>query len=339
MTRTDGDCYARFEVLLDQVQVSLDLAEACVDRLRVADRGPGQRPAAQDPQGARGANLRLDREPARHQRLLPGLARREDAVAAEAAHARRSTTSRCCPRCCRAAWSPTWSRSSARCSSWSATSTSDGQSLGGAAAGRWALRAASGRATAAAPIGVASVCTPAVRFAAKAPPQATSSPGLLSSRCWAVTVALGRSTAVTTPRTAARADCAATAASQLRRGDARPEVEHVEPQPPDGGREGERAEELVQAAGGKAHHDGGASRPAACRLEGGGEPASDRMGGDVFPGDVDLAAAALPERHQARARPRVHDVLEGADRESAVDALLDPCGVHPRGGGQRSEPV
>ena len=36
-------------------------------------------------QGARGHDLRLDREPARHQRLLPGLPRREDAVAAQAA--------------------------------------------------------------------------------------------------------------------------------------------------------------------------------------------------------------------------------------------------------------
>jgi NADH-quinone oxidoreductase subunit D len=33
VTRTAGDCYARFEVLLDQVYVSLDLAEACLDRV------------------------------------------------------------------------------------------------------------------------------------------------------------------------------------------------------------------------------------------------------------------------------------------------------------------
>src|SRR3954453_10268166 len=32
--RPDGDCYARFGLLLDQVKVSLDLAEACIDRLR-----------------------------------------------------------------------------------------------------------------------------------------------------------------------------------------------------------------------------------------------------------------------------------------------------------------
>ena len=51
----------------------------------LAAAGPDQRAAAQDPQGARGRDVRLDGEPARHQRLLPGLARREDPVAAEAA--------------------------------------------------------------------------------------------------------------------------------------------------------------------------------------------------------------------------------------------------------------
>jgi len=38
VTRTAGDCHARYEVLLDQVYVSLDLAEQCLDRL---DRTPG----------------------------------------------------------------------------------------------------------------------------------------------------------------------------------------------------------------------------------------------------------------------------------------------------------
>ena len=33
VTRTAGDCHARFEVLLDQVYVSLDLAEQCLDRV------------------------------------------------------------------------------------------------------------------------------------------------------------------------------------------------------------------------------------------------------------------------------------------------------------------
>ncbi|GII84469.1 NADH-quinone oxidoreductase subunit D 1 [Sphaerisporangium siamense] len=39
-TRTAGDCHARFEVLLDQVKHSLDLADACVDRLRSLPPGP-----------------------------------------------------------------------------------------------------------------------------------------------------------------------------------------------------------------------------------------------------------------------------------------------------------
>jgi NADH-quinone oxidoreductase subunit D len=39
-TRTEGDCLARFECLLEQVYVSLDLAEACVDRLASLPQGP-----------------------------------------------------------------------------------------------------------------------------------------------------------------------------------------------------------------------------------------------------------------------------------------------------------
>jgi NADH-quinone oxidoreductase subunit D len=39
VTRQDGDCLSRFECLLDQVHVSLDLADACLDRL--ADLPPG----------------------------------------------------------------------------------------------------------------------------------------------------------------------------------------------------------------------------------------------------------------------------------------------------------
>jgi NADH-quinone oxidoreductase subunit D len=40
VTRTEGDCLARFEVLLEQVHVSLDLIEACVDRMRSLPPGP-----------------------------------------------------------------------------------------------------------------------------------------------------------------------------------------------------------------------------------------------------------------------------------------------------------
>jgi NADH-quinone oxidoreductase subunit D len=39
-TRTEGDCLARFECLLEQVYVSLDLAQACVARLAALPQGP-----------------------------------------------------------------------------------------------------------------------------------------------------------------------------------------------------------------------------------------------------------------------------------------------------------
>jgi NADH-quinone oxidoreductase subunit D len=39
-TRTEGDCLARFECLLEQVHVSLDLADACVARLAALPQGP-----------------------------------------------------------------------------------------------------------------------------------------------------------------------------------------------------------------------------------------------------------------------------------------------------------
>jgi NADH-quinone oxidoreductase subunit D len=40
VTRDAGDCFARFQVLTEQVQVSLDVADACVDRLRSLPTGP-----------------------------------------------------------------------------------------------------------------------------------------------------------------------------------------------------------------------------------------------------------------------------------------------------------
>ncbi|MFN8074998.1 MAG: hypothetical protein U0Q15_06210 [Kineosporiaceae bacterium] len=40
VTRTEGDCLARLEVLLEQVHVSLDLAQYCVERLRGLPQGP-----------------------------------------------------------------------------------------------------------------------------------------------------------------------------------------------------------------------------------------------------------------------------------------------------------
>ncbi|WP_433162915.1 NADH-quinone oxidoreductase subunit D [Kribbella sp. CA-247076] len=40
ITRTDGDCFSRFSVLLEQVKVSLDLVDACLDKLRSMPAGP-----------------------------------------------------------------------------------------------------------------------------------------------------------------------------------------------------------------------------------------------------------------------------------------------------------
>ncbi len=39
-TRSQGDCHARFGLLLDQVKVSLDLAEHCIDRIAGLPQGP-----------------------------------------------------------------------------------------------------------------------------------------------------------------------------------------------------------------------------------------------------------------------------------------------------------
>ena len=40
VTRTEGDCLARFQCLYEQAQVSLDLADACLDRLAALPAGP-----------------------------------------------------------------------------------------------------------------------------------------------------------------------------------------------------------------------------------------------------------------------------------------------------------
>jgi NADH-quinone oxidoreductase subunit D len=40
VTRTDGDCFSRFAVLLEQVKVSLDLVDACLSRLSAMPAGP-----------------------------------------------------------------------------------------------------------------------------------------------------------------------------------------------------------------------------------------------------------------------------------------------------------
>ena len=124
VTRTDGDCLARFQCLLEQ-------AAGVAGPGRRLPRPAGRRcrrvrsdPAAQGAQGARGVDVRLDREPARASTATtwsPAARRRRGG---SSCGRRRSTTSRCSPSCCRAPCSPTWWRSSARCSSSSATSTS-----------------------------------------------------------------------------------------------------------------------------------------------------------------------------------------------------------------------
>ena len=40
VTRQAGDCFSRFDVLLEQTRVALDLAEACADRLATLPQGP-----------------------------------------------------------------------------------------------------------------------------------------------------------------------------------------------------------------------------------------------------------------------------------------------------------
>jgi NADH-quinone oxidoreductase subunit D len=40
VTRRSGDCFARFELLMEQVKVSLDIADACIERLRTLPAGP-----------------------------------------------------------------------------------------------------------------------------------------------------------------------------------------------------------------------------------------------------------------------------------------------------------
>ena len=40
LTRSTGDCYARFELLMAQAKVSLDIADACIERLRALPPGP-----------------------------------------------------------------------------------------------------------------------------------------------------------------------------------------------------------------------------------------------------------------------------------------------------------
>ena len=85
VTRTAGDCLARLEVLLEQVHVSLDLAQACLDMLGMLPAGPVNQRLPKVLKVPEGERYTATENPLGLQRLLPGLARREDAVAAQAA--------------------------------------------------------------------------------------------------------------------------------------------------------------------------------------------------------------------------------------------------------------
>ena len=86
--------------LLDQVQVSLDLADACLDRLGRAAAGPDQRAAAQGAQGAGGRTPTAGprtRWASTATTWSPAARRRRGGSSCAR---RRSTTCRCCPSCC-----------------------------------------------------------------------------------------------------------------------------------------------------------------------------------------------------------------------------------------------
>ena len=101
VTRTAGDCHARFEVLLDQVYVSLDLAEQCLRRGSIRSAGPVNVRLPKVVKAPEGHTYAWTESPLGHQRLLPCLARRQDAVADEAAHRlvreRAGPVRACCP--------------------------------------------------------------------------------------------------------------------------------------------------------------------------------------------------------------------------------------------------
>ena len=83
---TEGDCLARYECLLEQIDVSLDIADALhrpAARSCRPDRSTcGCRRWSRHPEGETYA---WTENPLGHQRLLPGVSRRADTVAAEAA--------------------------------------------------------------------------------------------------------------------------------------------------------------------------------------------------------------------------------------------------------------
>ena len=85
MTRTAGDCLARFECLLDEVAVSLDLVDAGASRLASLPRGPLSARIPKVLRIPQGHAVHVDRGATRGERVLPGVPGRQDAVAAQGA--------------------------------------------------------------------------------------------------------------------------------------------------------------------------------------------------------------------------------------------------------------
>ena len=107
VTREAGDCFARFECLLEQVYVSLDLVDACVDRMQALPPGPINLRLPKVLKAPEGHTYCWTENPLGMNGYLAGVPRGEDAVEDEAAHAPRSTTSRCWASCCPGSCSPT----------------------------------------------------------------------------------------------------------------------------------------------------------------------------------------------------------------------------------------
>jgi hypothetical protein len=107
--------------------------------------------------------------------------------------------------------------------------------------------------------------------------------------------------------------------------------EHIESSPADCCGERQRAE-AVFAARRKPDHDGWPSGIASGRVEGGRQSTMHRVASRMLARHVDLASRpALAESFERREQPALNDVLEGPEREAAVEALLDPCCVHSHG--------
>ena len=124
VTRTAGDCLARLEVLLEQLQVSLDLAEACLETLGALAPGPINVKLPKVLRSQKARSTSPPRTPSDSTAISWSRPGRRHPTGSSCAR-RPSTMCRFFPRSCPAASSPTWSRSWARCFSSSGMSTSE----------------------------------------------------------------------------------------------------------------------------------------------------------------------------------------------------------------------